>query len=233
MSTSVLDRLVGSINILNLLLLAAVAALGACLIGPSGQENGKVPAEPQSSVPALQSAAKAETEKTDRDPSLSMSDFLVVAEKNLFHGERSIPPEKTGEAVLPKPEIVLFGTMVSDDVSLAFIEDKKSPKTTPGRGKRQTALKKGEVVSGFQLISVESDRIVLTRGEDSMTVHLTDSEKRKDGAAQQSAAATRNPSGKVSGPTAQTLLPPLPRQPIGTAGVKGQSPTPPSTRGGR
>lgn len=230
---SVLDRFAKNVTILNILLASAVGMLAACLIGPPGQEDRKTFATALPSAPALQAATKTEAGKTDKNPGPSMSDFLVVAEKNLFHGERRIPPEKTGEAVLPKPEIVLFGTMIGDDISLAFIEDKKSSKTTPGRGKRQTALKKGDVISGFQLTGVENDRIVLIRGEDSMTVHLMDPEKRKDGAAQPSTAAARNPLARVSAPAAQALPPPVPRQAIGTAGVKGQSPNLFSTREGR
>lgn len=230
---AVLDRFLKSINTLNILLMAAIGVLAVYLIGPSAPVNKRISSPLLSHAPVRQASLKPETEKTDKDVNPSMSDFIVVAEKNLFHVERRVPPEKTGEAALPKPEIVLFGTMVDDDMSLAFVEDKKSPKTTPGRGKRQTTLKKGDMISGFQLTGVENDRIVLTRGEESMTVHLMDAEKRKDGAAPPSGASVRNPSGRVPQPATQALPPPIPRQPpSGTTGTKGQLMNVLSTRGG-
>lgn len=228
---SALDRLGKNINALNILLLTGVAVLAAYLVSPPALGNKKI----GSSLPAPQRpqvTAEVEIAKTDKNGSPSPADFAVVAENNLFHGERKVPPDKMAEAALPRPEIVLFGTMITDEMSVAFIEDKKSPKTTPGRGKRQTALKKGDAISGFQLTSIESDRIVLVRGEESITVHLLDLEKRKDGA-QTSIPVSRNLSGGVSAPVAQSLPLPIQRQPLSTVGANNQSPNVSSTRGGR
>jgi hypothetical protein len=109
----------------------------------------------------------------------SPSDYMNIAEENLFHPERRIPPEKKVEPELPKPDFVVYGTMVSDDLKIAYLEDLKSPRTTPGRGKRQTAVKKGDLFSGFILKEVEADKIVMVRGEDTMTVHVIDKRKTK------------------------------------------------------
>ena len=65
-------------------------------------------------------------------------------------------------------------------MSVAFIEDKKAPRTTPGRGKRQVTLHKGEQVNGYTLRDIEVNRIVLVKGEDTMVVLLESGEKRKN-----------------------------------------------------
>lgn len=107
----------------------------------------------------------------------SMSDYLVVSEQNLFHPDRKIPPEKKEAQQLPKPELILYATLISEGMSVAYVEDKKNPKTTPGRGRRQTVMKKGDAVSGFVLKEIENDRIILARGDETMVVHLSQGDK--------------------------------------------------------
>jgi hypothetical protein len=96
----------------------------------------------------------------------------VVAEENVFHPERRIPPEKREEAQLPKPDLVLYGTILNGDVSVAYVEDKKSPYTTPGRGKRPRVLKKGDAIGGFVLKEIDPTRITLVRNDETMVVTL-------------------------------------------------------------
>jgi hypothetical protein len=111
---------------------------------------------------------------------LPLSEYLLVAEENLFHPQRRIiveKVEKKEEHPLPKPEIVLYGTLITDTLSLAYLEDLKSPHNTPGRGRRQLALKKGDILSGFSLKEIEEDKIVLEKGEEKMTVSIYESHK--------------------------------------------------------
>lgn len=115
----------------------------------------------------------------------SPSEYIIIAERNLFHSERVIPVEKKKEEEkalppLPKPELVLYGTLISDDISLAYVEDKTSPITSPGRGKRIRVLKKGADIGGFILKEIKADMIELTRGEEKMTVNLTSPSKKRD-----------------------------------------------------
>lgn len=117
--------------------------------------------------------------RADLQPKLP-SDYAVIGEANLFHPDRVIPVDRKAE--VPRPEIVLYGTTI-DTVRLAFIEDKKNPVTTPGRGKRQRVVKLGEEVGGYTVAEIGTDRIVLVRGEDRMTVQLSAPDKRKDTAA--------------------------------------------------
>jgi hypothetical protein len=104
----------------------------------------------------------------------SPMDYVVIADENFFHPERRIPPEKKDEAALPKPEFVLFGTLITPDLAIAYMEDKKALVTTPGRGKRQSALKKGESLSGFTVKEIKATQVVMTRGEETLMVLLDD-----------------------------------------------------------
>ena len=109
----------------------------------------------------------------------SLSDYVLIAEENLFHPERKIPPEKKEEQPLPVPDFVLYGTIITDDLGVAYMEDLKAPRNTPGRGKRQVALKKGDSFSGFTLKEIEADKVVMVRGEEKMMVPLIDPQKPK------------------------------------------------------
>ena len=116
------------------------------------------------------------------DPSKTPSplEYTVIAEQNLFHPERKIPVDIEEAQPLPKPEFVLYGTLISEDTNAAYMEDKKSPLSSPGRGKRQTTLKLGESMSGFTLKELSDDRVIMARGEERLTVYLIDPQKPKE-----------------------------------------------------
>lgn len=142
------------------------------------------------------------------------SDYMIIAEMNLFHPERKIPQEKE-DTILTKPEFVLYGTLITDDVKLAYMEDRKSPRTTPGRGKRQTVLKLGQTLSGFTLKEIEADRVVMVRGEETIVLKVIEPDVKKD---REGTAAPAKPAPEpaVKKPVTPTPTPPPPKpeQPI-------------------
>jgi hypothetical protein len=166
-----------SINLLNVLLLGGVVIFAHYMLMPM------LDLKVQYLLPARAKTLKGETKEISvayRVPSIS--DYLLIADNNLFHPGRKIPPDKIAEnqtAPLPKPDIVLYGTVISDDIRLAYIEDLKSTRSTPGRGNRQTAVKIGDNLSGFILKEIEADRIALVRGDEKMLVSVLDSQRRK------------------------------------------------------
>ena len=111
--------------------------------------------------------------------------------------------------------------MIQDNVQYAFIEDKKNPKTTPGRGNRQTTIKKGDVISGFVVSEIGTDRITLTKGDDKMTVLLTNTDKRNGSTASTSNTET-NPDTPAQAATqaVPSLLLPAPAVPHRWADVR-------------
>jgi len=117
-------------------------------------------------------------------------DYVIIGDQNLFHPERKIPVPKVEAPPLPKPDFVLYGTMETEEFSVAYMEDKKAPKTTQGRGKRVTTLKLGDSLSGFVLKEVDVDKVVMLRGDETMVVYLTERGKVREGSG---AAATGTP----------------------------------------
>lgn len=164
-----------NINALNIFLLAVILVFIQYIDKP--RVNLKTRYEiPKISEESLKNDNKAKTQE-----SLNV-DYMIIAAENPFHPERIISIEKKEQPPPPKPELLLYGVTITDDFSIAYVEDKKSPLTTPGRGKRHKVLKKGDSIGGFVLNEIYPDKIVLTRGEESLVVNLTDSTKPRDGA---------------------------------------------------
>jgi len=113
----------------------------------------------------------------------SSLDYVVIAEKNLFHPERKMPVEKKEDQQSARPEIILYGTLVTDKKRIAYIEDKKAPYSTQGWGKRQVAVNEGSMIAGYRLAEVNTESILLIRGEDRIVVTLRTQKERKPGAA--------------------------------------------------
>lgn len=109
-----------------------------------------------------------------------LQDYLVIADMNLFHPDRRVPPLKKPEQEIPRPEFVLYGTLVSDEISIAYMVDKKAARSTPGRGQRQTSVQLGGVMSGYTLREVLYDRVVMIRGEDRIEVKVIAPGGKKD-----------------------------------------------------
>ncbi|MEE9910352.1 MAG: hypothetical protein K4571_01405 [Deltaproteobacteria bacterium] len=145
-------------------------------------------------------------------------DFLVVAEKNLFHPDRRMTADKKEEQALVRPEILFYGAIITSDKRIAYIEDRKNPYSTPGRGKRQTPLAEGAMIGGYKLMEVDPETIVLVRGDDRMVVHLRDQKDRKSGDAAASAqvlSGERRAPSTLARPAGKTgsIPPPLPPGP--------------------
>src|SRR5664279_2520708 len=167
-----------------------------------------------------------------------MQDYVVIPEKNLFHPDRIIPVEKK-EVTIPRPEFVLYGTLIADNVVIAYLSDKKAPRTTPGRGKRQVGLKIGETLSGYTLKEVLPDRVVLRRGDDTIELKVISPENRKDRDLAEGVASpipgggAATPGGRAAQPTmpnprGQQPLPQLQTMPqvqSGNTGANVQIPT--------
>ena len=196
-----------SANVLNLILIAAGVSAMLYLVYPVLNANVTYKAPP-----VAKEAPAAKEEKNAASP--PPADYTVVAEQNLFHPERKIPPESKDEKALPKPELLLYGTLLADNLRLAYIEDKKAPQSSPGRGPRQTVVKQGDTISGFLLTSVEADRIVLVRGEEQLVVFLSDAKKPRSVVTPAQPPGTQRPAA----------LPGAQATPVPTTGVQPQRP---------
>ena len=229
-----LKNLLRSFTVLNLALAALVLLSAGLILFLQTDTGAPVSGNPETvKVPAIPALSGSEGPE--------IQNFAVVAEKNLFHPERRIPPQIKEEA-LQRPDVILYGTLITDSVKIAYVEDKKSPYSTPGRGPRQLTLKQGDKLSGYTLQEVAADRITLVKGDDRIVVRLESPDKRKSGEASAKPAMGRptpdrpppppsvvptpppatSPRPSASSPTAPaapspaTRTPPIVRNPRGT-----------------
>jgi len=166
--------IIRNINVLNILLISVIIMSISYSLLPLLDIKVKY------TLPNAKKTVEDTKEKAVQTQTPSVVEYTMIAEENLFHPERKIPVEKKEEQPLPKPEFVLYGTLITDDISLAYLEDLKAPQSTPGRGKRQTALRKGDTMSGYTLKEVEAEKIVMVRGDDKMIVALNDLSRPKE-----------------------------------------------------
>ena len=162
-------------------------------------------------LPAVKKILEQKEEEAAHMQTPSIAEYTMIAEENLFHPERKIPVQKKEEQPLPKPEFVLYGTLITDDISMAYLEDLKAPQSSPGRGKRQIALRKGETMSGFTLKDVETEKILMVRGEENIEVYLNDDQRPKK--REIAGPVTPATSGKPAPAKASKQPPSTPRAP--------------------
>ncbi len=168
--------ILSNVNVVNIALAAVLIVLGYNMLLPLLGRSTKLTL-PAAKKQAAAPAAKADKPAESKSP--SPSDFFVIAEQNVFHPERKIPVEKKEAQPLPKPDFVLYGTLMLDDLRVAYMEDKKAPQNAPTRGKKQIPLRQGEALSGFVLRDIQTDKVVMVRGDEKIDVHLNDPSKSK------------------------------------------------------
>jgi len=162
-----------NINVLNITLIAGLVFFIVKVLLPSY----RVDVTPVVDVTERQTDRSSTKERVDEDAKRT-DDYSIITENNLFHPERRFVIPKQ-EEMLPKPDFVLYGTLLAGDIKVAYMEDLKSPFTTSGRGKRQRSVHLGEMVSGYTLSEIYNDRVVMVRGDDRIEVKVMDLSKQK------------------------------------------------------
>jgi hypothetical protein len=192
-----------NINILNLLLLTATIFLFFKLDDSLSLIGQKV----NFTIPKPKEVLIKNEEKAAAENSDNYSDYIVIAEKNLFHSQRRIVTEIKEEQQMVKPEIILYGTLITEEKRIAYIEDKKNIYSTPGRGKRQIAIKEGDMIAGYKLAEVNNESILMVRGADKITVTLNTQKERKSGEATAKTTLSGSVSDSTTGQPPSTLQP--------------------------
>ena len=215
-------RILGNLSVINVILVVVLVMFLSYAVFPMFGKTVRIRVPGPKKQPAAAPAQKPEEVKTP-----SPADYVVIADQNLFHPERKIPVEKKDAAApLPKPEFVLYGTLMTDDLHIAYMEDRKAPQNSPSRGKKQIPVKLGESLSGFALKEIDTNRVVMVRGEEKIDVYLNDATmpKTRDMAPAPTAAMTR----PAPGAQAQAFPPnraATSRQPVAPVS---QTPAPPA-----
>lgn len=155
-------------NVVNLLLLSAISLSAYFYLVPLLTDKTVIPHEspkigpPQQTVPA---AAPFQP--------LPVEEYLIVSDQNLFHPDRKIPAAIKDAQLEAKPEFFLYGTLITDTVAIAYMEDRKAPRSSPGRGKRQQPVMLGKLLSSYTLSEIHHDRVLMVRGEDRIEVKIS------------------------------------------------------------
>ena len=208
---AIINNLLKQVNLLNCILVVVIIATVGLLLIPMLTSKITMPSTAPAAVEPIKSAS---------GPPAVMppfQDYAIVTEKNLFHPGRILPPLKKVEEV-PRPEFVLYGTLVTDFLRIAYMTDNKQPRNTPGRGKRQTAVKVGETMSGYALMEVLPDRVVMARGDDRIEVLIIAPGVRKNRGADSTVAVPTKPGTPASlppGVAASTPPASAPPKPVG------------------
>lgn len=184
------------INILNLILIGIIAIFGIYALAPMYDVRVKY------ITPSPKKSHELQEEKSAQVlPQLA--DYTIISEQNPFHPERKIPVDKKSETFL-KPEFVLYGTLITADTRIAYMEDLKAPYNTAGRGKRQRALRIGNTLSGYAVSDIQYDRVVMVQGEERVEVKVS-AHTRKGRTIETIATGPVPPSGPQATPTTVNL----------------------------
>lgn len=226
-----ISSIMRQITVLNCIMLVSILAFAYFLLVPIFTVEVRVPS-PLSAAVTADEPKKEQAAEQNVNPN-PLQDYAVISEMNLFHPDRIIPVEKKGDVIIPRPEFVLYGTLIADNVRIAYLSDKKAPRTTPGRGNRQVGLKIGETLSGYSLKEVLPDSVVLRRGDDTIELKVISPENRKDrdlaGGVAPAIPGGRAAQPTMPSPSGQQALPQLQTMPqvqTGKPGPSVQIPTP-------
>jgi len=96
-------------------------------------------------------------------------------EKNLFHPERkTLKRVALVSDMAGNPQFVLSGTFISPGLQMAYLEDNGNPQMSGSGERRQQALKKGDMISGFVLQEIYPDKVMLLRNGEKIFVRLSE-----------------------------------------------------------
>ncbi len=146
--------------------LAVAAAFSAVQIGrvymsPSASPDKRVQtAKPPGAI------VPSATSPSNPGARPGLTSYAVIPSKNLFNPNRSDSDTVVAAAAPPAPKPFLFGVVLRDDVSIAYLED---PAT-----KRVAGYRIGEAVGGGTVQTIAADRVVLKRAEGLVDVQLRD-----------------------------------------------------------
>jgi len=190
-----LKTLIRNVNVLNLVLMAAIILCALYILSPLLYPQAAF------TLPSPKKPPESKEEKGTETPPASPMEYTIIAEKNVLNPERKIPVDKPEAPPLPKPEFVLYGTLIAGDDSLAYLEDQKASAAGKGKGRKPRPLKKGETMTGFTVKEIETDRVVMVRGEEKIEVRVSGHTK------QEKAAQATAPTTSVTPPQQQTSRP--------------------------
>ncbi|MDA8171178.1 MAG: hypothetical protein M0Z48_05030 [Nitrospiraceae bacterium] len=121
-----MKNFLGNINVLNLLLAAALVFSLTYNPGPGAQFHaGRPHGGSQPGPVKLAGFVKNGQGDVKNEAEDSLDSYAIIGRQNLFNPARTIPVERPDAAAAqppPKPVLILRGTLITGDLSLAYIE---------------------------------------------------------------------------------------------------------------
>ncbi|MCG6552167.1 MAG: hypothetical protein L7F77_07555 [Candidatus Magnetominusculus sp. LBB02] len=195
-------KYLGQINVLNIFLIIALLLMG-------GYEYYSFNRKDNVKVSALKKKRHDlhDVKLNDSIKLLARGDYMVITEKNLFHPERK--PIKA-QADAPPADLIVYGTIVGA-TNTAFVEDKKNPYSTQGRGQRQRMLHEGDTISGYNVVRITPEFVEFSKNDTRLLINVIDFEKKKtrqQGDSTRTTAVTAPQPSPVHPQPSQILPPP-------------------------
>ena len=92
-------------------------------------------------------------------------------ENNLFHPDRKML-KRVALSSVHQPRMILYGTFITQDLQMAYLEDLESPHISNSGVRRQQALMKGDAISGFVLQDIRQDKVLLVRDQEKIWIRI-------------------------------------------------------------
>lgn len=152
-----------SLFLINVILFTVIAFLGFKLYN-----TWKYPPEVTVTSAEVKSEPKKMRPRTGEERVLNESSYRIIVEQDLFRPSRTPVKEETQKVapLSPKERPILFGTMIMPDQKFAILED---PST-----KTSKIYFLNDSFSGFTVSDILEDKVVLTRGDESIEIKLRD-----------------------------------------------------------
>ena len=185
-------------------LMAIGSALFAAQIGRGVLTTKSMPERKAPAAPAGPPALATGGPET-RSP---LPSYASIPAKNLFSPSRSESASGVA-ATLVGPKPFLYGIVVRDDLSIAYLEDPAS--------KRVAGYRIGDAIAGGTVAAIAPDHVVLTRADGAVEVKLRDPSKPRPAVAEAATPAGPGAHGTPPGmPPAGAIRTPLPPPPPGS-----------------
>ncbi len=114
-------------------------------------------------------------------------------EKNLFHPDRKPVRRVALMSSVNNPQIVLYGTFITPGLQMAYLEDAGNPQMTSSGERRQQALKKGDMISGFVLKEIYPEKVLLVRNSERIFIQLSQNKAPRENMEKQPKAPPTTP----------------------------------------
>ncbi|MBF0317116.1 MAG: hypothetical protein HQL04_02995 [Nitrospirae bacterium] len=146
--------------------------------------------------------------------------YMLITDKNLFHQDRKLvlPVKAPPEVAAPPPEFTVYGILMYPNATTVYVEDKKNPYSTQGRGTRQRRLHQGDTISGYTLQTITPEYAEFVSGEKTLRFMVIDHKKKvRTGASPATAPVPPKgnpPQGAPPGMNTPPGTPPIPMPPM-------------------